>query len=327
MLRKVLALAVACVLALCATAQEPTVWTPAANMGFHGPIHSQKTTIKKLAPDPRTESKLYFHPAPELTVFDTSGRVIEEAHWRKDDGTFAVSVRNSYDADDNVTRTDHGQVSREETTQHPDGTVETKTLQDGVLVSRTMDISDKEGNTLESTSYDEAGAISSRMMYHYKNGKMTEMQEWGPKQEFVQHVASEFNSDGDLILMTFYDKEGKPVTTFSLNGIHLSSYWQEPNCGCSNNIGLSTDGVSYSYATEPDGSLETRVQNHAGTRSNLEPSDIERYTGDHVLVEKLAFTYERDGHGNWTKRVVSAWDKSTGEVVPIEEDIRILTYY
>jgi len=321
------ALAITACVALQVAAQEPTVWTEAGRMGFHGPIHSQKTTVKKLAPDPRTESKLHFHRFPESTVFDTAGRVLEEAQGQRRDGTFYMKVRNSYDAEDNVTRTENGQVFHEETAQRPDGTVETNRLQDGVLVSRTVDISDKEGNTLESTSYDVASAISSRSVYHYRNGKMTEMQEWGPNNEFIQHRASEFNSEGDLILETFYNKEGKPVTTFSFNGKRLSSYWQDPTCGCSNNLRLRTKDISYSYATQPDGSLETTIQKHPGTESKIEPTEMERYTGDHVLVEKLAFTYERDSHGNWTKRIVSAWDRKTGEMVPIEEDLRTLTYY
>jgi hypothetical protein len=328
MLWKTLALAFASAIAALATAQEHTSLIPELTRGLHGPIHSQKTTTKKLSPDPRREPKLHVYQCPAWTLFDTTGRIVEEAQIRRSDGTFVWNVRNSYDPKDDVTtRTQNGQVFRDETTTRPDGTVETSTFQDGVLVSRTEDISDKDGNTLESTSYGADGEISDRMVYHYKNGRMTELQEWGPKNEFGGHRALEYNSNGDPILATFYDKRGKPVTTFSFEGARLSSYWQDPDCGCSNNFGRRANDASYSYATRPDGSLETTVGNYSRSASRFEPSDEEVYAGDHVLAEKLAFTYERDGHANWTKRVVSAWDKKTGEMVPIEEDVRVLTYY
>ncbi len=329
MLWKTLALAVASAVAPYATAQEHTSSILELTLGLKGPIHSEKTTVKKLSADPRSQPKLHVYGSPAWIVFDTDGRVIEEEHGQPGHRSPNVKIRNTYHSsdEDDVTRTANGQVSRSQTVTRPDGTVETTTLQDGSLVCRTVDITDKEGNTLESTSYDASGEISDRWVYHYKNGKMTEMQAWGPHNAFVQHTASEFNSDGDLVVETFYDQTGKPVTTFSFDGARLRSYWQDPECGCSQNFGRRTKDVSYSYATRPDGSLETTVLNHPGTDSNREPSDEEVYVGDHVLVEKLTFTYKRDTHGNWTKRIVSAWDKKTGEMVPIEEDTRIVTYY
>jgi hypothetical protein len=139
-------------------------------------------------------------------------------------------------------------------------------------------------------------------------------------------MADRYDQDGDLVGRTYFDGNGKTVTTFSLTGGRLTSYWQADDCKCSNSVGISLDDVSYDYQTEPDGSLETTVQNHPQTQSNMELTDTERFSSDNTLLEKVAFSYERDGWGNWTKRVVSAWDPKDNTMIPIKEDLRTLTY-
>jgi hypothetical protein len=315
------------VLGSSASAKEPVKWTQAMNLGFHGPVHSERTISRKLNPDPRTDPRLFIFPSAPWEVFDPAGRPIEESISQEEDGRLSQLARTSYEPEAWVKSYDNSDSFRIETKKNPAGTVETKTFRNDQLVTRHIRRFNDQGDMLESLSYNSTGELVNRATYAYENGRLTEHQVRGRKGEFYVHMADRYNQDGDLILRIYYDKEGNPVTMFSLDGLKLTSYWQDPNCECSNEVGLGTDGVSYSYRTERDGGLETIVENHSGVEGNLEPTDSERFSGNHVLVEKLTFTYERDAHGNWTKRVVSAWDPNSGIMIPIQEDLRTVTYY
>jgi hypothetical protein len=310
-------------------AEEPQKWTVAMNMGLHGPVRSQRTTTRKLDADPRTDPKLFIDAPRVWVVFDSAGRIIEEATSVQANGTVISTSHISYDSKPGVETSSNGtDVYRTETQFTAQGASEVKTFRnDDLLLRETRDY-DGQGNLVESVGYDPAGDVQSRVIYgHDEKGRTTEWQVWGPGHKFSVHMADRFDEDGDLVQRTYFDESGEVVTAFSLSRGRLTSYWQAADCKCSNDVGVGVDGVTYFYETQRDGSLETTVQNHPHTGSNIELTDTERFSGNDTLVEKLAFSYERDSHGNWTKRVVSAWDPNSGAMIAIQEDVRVLTYY
>lgn len=323
----VLILCFPCVLG--SLAEEPQKCTVAMNMGLHGPVRSQRTTTRKLNADPRTDPKLFIDAPRVWVVFDTAGRIIEEATSVQADGTVISTSHISYDSKAGVETSSNGtDVWRTETQVTAQGASEVKTFRNGDLFLRETRSYNEQGNLLESMDYDPAGDVQSRVTYGYdEKGRTTEWQVWGPGHKFSVHMADRFDEDGDLVQRTYFDESGKAVTAFSLSRGKLISHWQAADCGCSHEVGVGVDNVTYFYKTQRDGSLETTVQDHPHTRSNIEPTDAERFSGNDTLLEKLAFSYEWDSQGNWTKRVVSAWDPKSDSMIAIEEDVRVLTYY
>ncbi len=315
--------------ASCALGEDPEKWTAAMNMGLHGSVHSQRVTSKKLNLDPRIDPKLFIYTPTAWVVFGTDGRVIEQASAARGDGTIISVAHVSYDPKTRIESSSDGtNVWRTETEVGSHGPVEVKTFRNGELFGRETERYDEGGNMVESITYDAEGNAQSRATYGYDDkGRTTDWCVWGPRNQFNIHMADRFDENGDLIQRTYFDESGRTITTLSLSGGKLTSHWQAVDCECSNEVGVSFDDVTYFYQTQHDGTIETTVQNHPHTRSNIELTDAERISGNNTIVEKLTFNYERDSHGNWTKRIVSAWDPKSDTTIPMQEDLRVLTYY
>jgi hypothetical protein len=315
--------------ASCALGEEPEKWTAAMNMGLHGPVRSQRVTSRKLNPDPRTDPKLFIDTPTAWVVFDDAGRVTEQANAASGDGTIISVAHLTYDPKTGIESSSDGiNVWRTERQIGDHGPVEVKTFRNEVLFERETERYDEHGNMVESITYDAEGDVQSRATYGYDDkGRTTDWCVWGPRNQFNIHMADRFDENGDLIQRTYFDESGRTVTTLSLSNGKLTSHWQAADCECSNDVGISFDDVSYFYQTQRDGTIETTVQNHPHTRSNIELTDAERISGNDTVVEKLTFNYERDSRGNWTKRTVFAWDPKSDATIPVQEDLRILTYY
>lgn len=315
--------------ASCALGGEPEKWTAAMNMGLHGPVHSQRATSTKLNLDPRTDPKLFIYTPTAWVVFGADGRIVEQANAASADGTIMSVAHISYDPKTRIESSSDGtNVWRTETLIGTPGPVEVRTFRNGDPFRREIERYDEGGNMVESITYDAEGDVQSRATYGYDDkGRTTEWCVWGPRKQFNIHMADRFDENGDLIQRTYFDESGRTVTTLSLSNGKLTSHWQAADCECSNDVGVSFDDVTYSYQTQRDGTIETTVQNHPHTRSNIDLTDAERISGSGTVVEKLTFNYERDSHGNWTKRTVFAWDPKSDATIPIQEDLRILTYY
>ena len=310
-----------------ASAQPPTPWTAAQSMGLYGAVHTQRVTSKKLNPEPRPEAKLFINHPSAWVVFDPSGRITEQASASDADGHIVSLTRVAYDAQNKIESSSdgHNQWRTETDPTHPG---QVKSFRNGVLFSVQTQTFDARGNLAETSTVDANGELMSRATYAFdEQGRNNDWQVWGPHNQFILHMADRFNDEGELLQRSYLDESGKPISTFSLQGDQLTNYWQAAQCNCSHNVGLSRGGVTTTYETEADGSLQVTVQNHPNSPGNLELDDTERFSADHTLLEKLTYTYERDAQGNWTKRIISALDPSTGAMVPIQEDDRVLTYY
>ena len=86
-------------------------------------------------------------------------------------------------------------------------------------------------------------------------------------------------------------------------------------------------GITEDYRFGDDGGLLKTVQSHVGRPRNTDPDTAELYDAGGKLLEKIAYQYDRDGNGNWTRRTISAWDATANTMVPIAVDQRQITYY
>jgi hypothetical protein len=299
--------------------------TAVVNMGLHGPVHSVRVATKKLNPDPRVNPKLPILTPSAWVLFDSQGRVVEQSTSAKADGAVVSMARTRYDSAGEQTKT-NGEVWRTETQMGPHGPAEIKTFSNDRLFTRETRAYDDAGNLLESSTYTFDDDTDVRSASIYERGRKAYSELSRPSVQCQSHILDRFDRNGNITQRTFLDGEGNATTTFSLADGKLTTYWQKADSGCSNMVASFLDGVTYYYKTQPNGILETTVQNHPHTQSNLELTDTERLDSTGALLEKLTFRYTRDGHGNWVERTVSAWNPVTGTMVPIRKDLRSVTY-
>lgn len=300
--------------------------TAVANMGLHGAVHSLRVATKFPNPDPRVNPKLSISAPLAWVLFDPEGRVAERSAIAKADGTVVSIARTRYDSAGEQT-TESGEIWRTETQIGQQGQVEIHTLSNGRPFTRETRTYDELGNLIESNTQGFSRDRDVRIDSIYEDGRKAYSEVSRPDAPFQSRVLERFDRNGNLVQRTFFDSEGSAITTFSLDKGKLTSYWQRADCDCSNMVASFLDGVTYYYKTQPNGTLETTVQNHPHTRGNLELADTERLDSSGALLEKLTFGYKRDDHGNWIERTVSAWDSRSDATVLIRQDFRSITYY
>jgi hypothetical protein len=323
-------------LALQAVAQQPAIVNDAVNIGLRGPVHKVQATVIRLDKDPRLNPKLTFWPFNSDTVFDRSGRIIEQGS-ASADGTSEAITHIEYDAQGNkrtwVER--NGAVVAASATKFVTQGTASETYSDGKLVARSVPAYDEQGNVLSSATYDGSGNVLMSSTNRYDSSqRLAEYTVTGSNNCLVVHVRQNYDANGDLNDREELNAAGQTVRSMVFRAEHLVSWWQSPEpqqplCGGSSPPGFfnRAEGWAVFYQIQPDGSLQSTVQHYPKGGSNIENDDVERLDGNGGLLEKLTFRYQRDALGNWTVRSVSAWDPQTGIMVPIEEDHRTITYY
>lgn len=320
-----------CLCNLCVRADEVVYKSnDAIRMGLRGSVYSQLlVSSTKLNTELQIVPQLFIDAPKFWAVFDSRGRIVEQSNPMVSDNVAPSIVRVNYDqGTGNRSWTDAFSRWRKEIRHTADGFLDIRTWKNGLLFLRETNQFDSEGRLAELTSYNSKGRALHRVVYRYDaEGSTTESYVLRRGGQFVLEMSSKYDLDGELVQRTAFDAGGQPVTAFSLIGGHLTSYWQKADCYCANGAEVTSDGISYTYQTNPDGKLETTVANHRLSRSAIEPEDIERYSENGSLAEKVVFDYERDSRGNWTKRTVYSEDVITGVLLPIQEDIRTIVYY
>jgi len=315
---------------LCAGADEPYKQTDAFRMGLRGPVHSQLlVSSTKLNLELQIVPQLFINAPKFWAAFDATGRIVEQSDPIVSDDAAPSIVRFNYDQETgNLSWTDGLSNWRREIRRTADSFLDIRTWKNDILFLRQTNQFDSEGRLAELTSYSSKGQVVHRVVYRYDaGGSTTESYALRRDGQFVLQMRSKYDFDGELVHRTVFDAGGQPVTTFSLSGRHLTSYWQKADCNCANSVEVASEGVSYTYETNADGTLETTVANHRLSRSDVEPADVERFSEDGSLAERVVFDYERDSWGNWTKRTVYSEDVITGVLLPVQEDIRKIVYY
>jgi hypothetical protein len=299
-------------------------------MGLRGPVHSELlVSSTKLNTNSQIVHQIFIDPPNFWVVFDATGRITEQANPIVSDDTAPSIVRYDYDRGTcNLSWSDGLSDWCREIRHTASHFLDIRTWKNGVLFSRVTNQFDFEGRLIELTSYNSRGRVLLRLVYRYDAGGSI-MESYAPRPEgqFVLQMSSRYDLAGELVQQSVFDAGGQTVTAFSLSGGHLTSYWQRAECGCANSVEVTSDGVSYTYQTNVDGTLRTTVANHRLSQSRIEPSDVERFAEDGSLAEKVVFDYERDSWGNWTKRTVYLEDAITGVSFPVQEDNRTIVYY
>lgn len=266
-------------------------------------------------------------------VFDPTGSLIERASSLAPDGTPEVISRekkgpNGFSETKEV-RDGRTTIWRSESTIGPYGPIESRNYRDGILQSFGKYNYDARGNNTGQSSYNSAGKLLNRSINRFDDaGRVVEWEVHGEGGRFQLHLLTTYGSDGALLARDVLDADGRIILSMAFRRERLISSWHAPECGgVSLGFIISNEDRSADYDVREDCSVEMTLERHPGRKSNIENDEIERFDEAGQSLEKLTFQYERDHHGNWTRRVVSAWDSSTNTLVPIEEDTRTITYY
>jgi len=315
-------------------AQQRTHWTQAEIFGLEGPILSQRSVTTKLVPDPRREPKLFITPTQPWMVFDANGNLIESGTG-DDSGNLTNLQKMTVDQSGRVldsvsTDGTHTIHSRNEYEMGPNGLIEQRSYQEGQLSTRVIESYDGQGREAQSTVYDGDGRLISRSdSLSDADGRQVRFRVSTGEGKLLEDIQDQSDAEGDPFSRTWFDENGREMMNITLRKDgSLSSWWREPSCKCSGNFGVNfAHDVTKRYAVGENGKMEITLEQHPRRYGNIENDQVERLSEDGQLLEKLTFRYERDRFGNWTNRVISAWDASLGMMVEIQQDRRELTYY
>jgi hypothetical protein len=263
-------------------------------------------------------------------VFDQAGRLIEEGDLGADTKV-DLQTKRSYQANGEVESSeiiDGDKIThyRMEKSTEPDGTITTRTFRNDELRAISVSKANSSGTIAEVTVTDGQGKTISSTRSQRDAATHT-VESSGQDGAFVIHSRRRVDDQGNTVENSLYDDSGKLISTLSFNRGELTSFWQDPQCQCTNAAGFRNQGTTIFYKTQKDGALFKEVQHHPGRPTNHEIDGHELYDRDGNLLEKITYTYERDSHGNWTKRTVSVLDLNTNTMVAVQEDDRELTYY
>jgi hypothetical protein len=317
--------------------------------GLSGPVHTALDTSRELAPDPRTRvnsnhsvPKLFIIEPPAWIAFGLSGDVVENAGNIGPDGK-PLNVHRETTRIEGSTRIVTGGAQeaansfrRVEKLDSKGRVVEQRFFQEGKLISITEQIYDEAGNEVEVRRYNAQGDLEFRGVEQYDaHGRLVGVKhiDHGRVINDMRDVYEGSANDArELISRAWYDENGMMVRQIALRDGQVSWWWQRPHCGdpCKN-----PEGVGFNFAfdygnnfqLQPDATLLTTVEHHKGRYGNIENDDAELYDQNGNVVEKIAYRYVRDSHGNWVERVASVLDPSSGQMVDVRIDTRQLTYY
>ncbi|HKW74889.1 MAG TPA: hypothetical protein VJN64_05135 [Terriglobales bacterium] len=311
----------------CASGQSPapypltTVYPDA-----RGGIHTQEVHTRFLQPDPRAHPRLGVVWAEPWLVFDRFGEIAEQGVLDKN-GNVKVTLRRS--VDQNGSETQHVELpdgSHDDITQLSDGGHQIEWIRDGAQLGRLESEADGDGKTTSRT-YDKNDQLTGQREAQYSKHTYTTVVRDG-QGKVTSTTVRRTGDDHQTVEASRYDGAGRLISTMLFSKGQLTSFWQDPACQCRNFAGFNfPEGTTVLYRTEPDGKLFKDVQHHPGRHTSKELDDEELYDQTGQLLERINYAYERDSRENWTKRTVSIFDAATNSMVPVQEDVRELTYY
>lgn len=326
-------------------------FTVRSNYALHGRVHTARVITRELSPDPRTRHpnsretpKLSVQEPGQWVVFSPDGYMIESGILSQD-GSPIITARDRKVTDGLKTVTfsgtaDDPEAIRNEGRFSPDGElIDELTYEHDKLTSRHVQERDDDTGWTEDMVYNANGDLESHSsIRHDKRGREVEWIVSGGgrlvlHQRDTYDETSEGNDDSALTSRAWFDQNGLLFREITLRKGQAISWWQRPKCGSI--CGEQTDGVglnfpfdhSVFYEFNLDGSLLTTIQHHKDRYGNIDNNVDELLDRDGKILEKIAYSYERDEFGNWTERTVSILDPATGQMVDVRLDKRDLTYY
>ncbi len=296
------------------------------NLGLQGPVHSSLIVTTQVNPDPRDpkERHLYYFGGTPWLVFDTNGWIIESAAQLIDGKPQAVS-KQARDEDGNYLESN----ARTETQGNCDRK-ETKRYRNGKLESHEVETYDEVGWTIRSESFYEDGRLSSETDYAFLDPlAFHESKSYAPDGTVQLHWKTRSDDPIGRLDFSQYDSNGRAVLTFTAINGEVISKWQDPQWKqfSPSVVWTHTSHFSVTFVFSETGELSRTVEHHEGREWATEPDDVLLYNSNGAFLEKIAYKYARDGHGNWTSRSVMVWDKGTNSMVEVQRDSRTLTYY
>jgi hypothetical protein len=317
-------------------------FTVRSNYGLRGQVHTIRDVEQDLAPDPLTHDRAAGGPRLPIKepgvwlVFDAAGEMLENAGSLTNEGKPVNPSRYSRAQDGSTTivisGTD-GQPNSFRKTEKSDqsgSTVEELTFNNGKLSSRYVRHVDKLSSSVETQTYDADGKLVYRSIDDLKGDEHTIFNN-GNLELHVRDV-----HDGDpakgKYSREWYDEYGRLVGYITLVDGQLASWWASTETDMwrrqSHTLGWNFPFQrSVAYSIEPNGSLWIVTERHDGHYGNIDNDLVELCDVGGNLLERIAYHYVRDDHGNWTERTTSILDPATGIMVNVRRDIREITYY
>jgi hypothetical protein len=199
-------------------ADPPEKWTMAMNMALRGPVHSQLMTVKKLQPDPRSNSHIVLWSPMPWMVFDRNGYFLEQASELAADGAPKNVTYCRYDSDGRELESTQPQgdgtlTRRTEYSFGPFGPTEVRVYVANKLDIRRVITYDSRGNETESVEYDASGAIMTDATWRYDaQNREVDFKTTGPGENFVGvHEGRSYAASGDVGEMTWYNSDDRLV--------------------------------------------------------------------------------------------------------------------
>lgn len=300
-------------------------------------MRSVLTTIELPNADPRSagDRRLFVEGANDWMAFDLQGRRTEYPAFASRAGLGPIS-KCTFQADGTklcAGGSGPAQESRTEETRLPDGMRQVSYFQGGKLESRDVTRSDDNGNSA-AWHYDAKGRLTSEDSTLVDGqGETTTWKIYDDKGEIVLDERTLTAKDKERFDRWSYDSAGRLVWHLALNGEgELLSSWYKAGYkskqSSSDSLGMCRPRlcVIYKFDDQGSGRMEKTVQHTPGL-GNLEPNSEEHYNFDGILDEKVEIQYTRDGHSNWTSRLVLVWDSNSNQMIEVERDTRAVEYY
>ncbi len=301
--------------------------------GLHGPVHTVRTRVEKLATNSPNRSS--FLPGPNICgncVFDVRGDFLLQQS--TDGNSKNVYQPSRYERDElgwptKETATDaNGKVDSLTIFRNGAfGPLETQQWVRGKLVEKEIDTYDERGHRLTSDAYDSDGNLTMGDIWRYDDhGNEIERQtRWATGES---REDSRYDESGNLLEVVDYDTEGNVVLRATLRGSEVTSWWMKPRANFSTGFAMpNIAGKSVVYTSREDGRLEKSVSLFSDREGNFDPDVVLRYDPDGRLLGKVLYHYEWDSFNNWTIREVRVWDSVSGEEALIERASRAIQYY
>lgn len=324
-----------------ASAQRDHHWTEAENFGFHGPVHVVLTVEKNLSEDPRAERHLTFPSGQPRLEFDSHGNLVLQG-MGVEDQTSQTRTEIKYDKSGRViersgTDPNGGPSWRNISVYGPHGVIEDDSFRGDELQFHTIHRYDERGDVVESATSRPGmeEPIHHEIEKFDEEHRAIEIESYGEGGQLMLHEIRSYREGGELYQQEDLNEFGQVITSITLHTGKLVNYWLSPEYRCTTGMSRTAlvgwndpdGGITTFYEIQCPRTLETTLERHPGRYGNIENDEEQRFGEDGRLLEKLEFHYLRDKQGNWIERTVLAWAPQSGEMIPIVQARRTITYY
>lgn len=302
------------------------------SFGLSGPVHTTRSTVEKLAPDPRKRPHIPLFTSCGDCSFDRRGYsvsraqvsdgALEKGHLEIDSDSQGWPTEERNYGDDGKLR------SHNVFHNGPYGQLDSESWIGDRQVGRSQTVYDERGRTIVYRSWDEGGLAAEIFT------------RWGEHDEELENIfrSPQLNQE-DIQTTTYADngdrasierrRNGELLMRVTFDGQQVTSWFMKKDANVGIGFGTNSEsGFTLNFGSEPDtGGLVRQEYVHPGRMGNIDPDEVRAYDAAGSLTEKVTFDYDRDSFGNWTRRTSYVWDLTTGTRTAVQRINRVISYY